>query len=131
MAARIVALVAPALTVPNGLSGDDLARGVEVPRDYREDPLVHDRVSVGLVRDIWKAGRAWEAGGREVPVPVLLMHGSCDAITSYAASKSLAERFRSSIDWHGWPGAYHELHHDTVQNDVMTCVVSWLERRVR
>ncbi len=62
---------------------------------------------------------------QKVNIPVLIIHGGKDKITSAKASKELAENTRN-IAIKIWPGHFHELHHDKNSHDVFEIVSMWL-----
>ena len=121
----------PMITVHNGLRAESLGRPPEVAQSYRKDPLVHGRISVGLFRDAARAGEFWAARADSLPIPALLMHGDADRVTDWVATEQLAKRCKENASWQVWPDAVHELHHDTVADEVFEAMLAWLKGRVR
>ena len=72
------------------------------------------------------AGR-WTLGhARLLKVPVLLLHGSADRITSAVASRGFAERAGGLCTLKIWDGLYHELHFETHSGEVLQTISDWL-----
>ncbi|MBN1163230.1 MAG: lysophospholipase [Candidatus Krumholzibacteriota bacterium] len=116
----------PSLSLSSGLSSADLSRDPEVVRAYDEDPLVHDRVTPRFL-EIRRAGvRAVERAG-ELSLPLLLMHGDADRVTSCPTSRLFADRAGSICTLKIWPGLYHEIHNEPERGAVFDYLLSWLE----
>ena len=90
--AKVMNKLQPTMQMPNGLSLDNLARDPEVIRAYKSDPLVHNKISVRLAVEMLQAGEWALAHAAEFPLPLLLVHGSADEITSAAATQEFAGR---------------------------------------
>jgi alpha-beta hydrolase superfamily lysophospholipase len=65
------------------------------------------------------------------PVPLLLMHGGADGITSPQGSEDFAERITGDITFKKWDGLYHEIHNEPEKEEVMALIVSWINERIR
>ena len=108
----------PTLSMSNGLDIAGLSRDAAVVRAYADDPLVHDRVSARLGMDMLDAGE-WALGhASEFPLPLLLMHGGADPITSAEASRQFAAGVTGDCTLKIWDGLYHEIHNEPEQSQV-------------
>ncbi len=117
----------PALQMPNGLALDGLARDPEVIRAYVADPLVHNKISVRLALEMLAAGEWAMAHADEFPLPLLLVHGTADILTSAQASAEFAARVpagRCTLKL--WEGFYHETHNEPEKAEVLGFMVEWL-----
>jgi alpha-beta hydrolase superfamily lysophospholipase len=125
-AAGLLSGLAPGFTMSTGLDSGDLSRTEGVSEAYDSDPLVHDRISVRLGRCMLALGRRnLERAGR-LRVPVLLMHGDGDRITSPGASREFSERAGDACQLRIWQGLRHELHNEPEREQVMEHLVRWL-----
>ncbi len=129
-AGRIMRYVWPSLALPNGLDPEAISRDPEVVRAYREDPLVHDKISAALGAGMLDAARYLDTWQGELAVPVLLMHGSADRLTAWQGSSEFAERANGPVTFQLWEGGYHELHNDPQKEQVLTAMIEWLEQKV-
>jgi acylglycerol lipase len=121
----------PAFTQPNGLETVALSRDPEVERAYLADPLVHDRISARLfLQGIYQAGQWVFAHAANFPLPLLLMHGSADRITSAEASREFAAQAGDLCTLKIWDGFYHELHNEQNKDQVFTFMIDWLNQSV-
>ena len=83
---RVMNRLLPAFVQSSGLDPTGLSRDPEVVRAYKVDPLVHDRLSARLGMAAIASGEWAIAHAAEFPLPLLLVHGSADKLTSAAAS---------------------------------------------
>ena len=128
---RIASLVWPSFTMSTGL-GRLLYRNVEQSEADRRDPLMHNRISAAMFFSIRDEGeRSLREARRELRVPVLLLHGTEDMVTSFAASRELAESLRGQCEFVPWEGGWHELHHDVDRDEVLERIIGWIDGRIR
>ncbi len=93
---------------------------------YRNDPLVHDLISPVMFLGALAGGEYTQDHIQELKLPLLLMHGDADPITSYSASEELARRAGQLLTWKSWPGLYHELHNEAEAKAVLNFTSDWL-----
>lgn len=127
--AGIMRNIYPALVQPSGLVADHLSHDRSVVEKYCSDPLVHDRISASLFYNAVSAGRRILKNTRGVNIPILLMHGSDDKITSPDASRELAAQI-PGVRLKIWDGGYHEVHNEPFSDDVFNEVMSWMNNYI-
>jgi len=120
----------PTLSMSNELDCQSLSRDPEVVRAYNDDPLVHDRVSARLAMDMLQAGLWVLEQAAEFPLPLLLMHGSDDRLTSAQASREFAAQAGHRCTLKIWDGFYHEIHNEPEQGQVFEYLLEWLTSNV-
>lgn len=125
--ARTVGRLLPGLTQPNGLDPHDLSHDPAVVQAYMDDPLVHDRISAGLFLAAYEAGLWALEHASRLQIPLLLMHGTADRLTSAEASAEFCARAGSLCTLRLWEGLYHEVHNEPQKADVFAAVREWLE----
>jgi alpha-beta hydrolase superfamily lysophospholipase len=126
-AVRLLAPVAPGLTLPTGLDPELISRDPAVVAAYRADPLVHGRASLAFARDAIAAGDAALAGAGDFPTPLLVLHGGADRITFPAGSQRFAAAVPGDCRLVVYDGLYHEIHNEPEQERVLADVVAWLD----
>jgi alpha-beta hydrolase superfamily lysophospholipase len=124
---RMMYNMRPGFTVSSGLDDMALSRNVNVVRIYRNDPLVHDRVSARLAMDMLRNGRSNLEHAADFPLPLLLMHGEADRITSVQASREFAAAAKDTCTLKIWNGLFHELHNEPEQTRVLDCMLQWMK----
>jgi acylglycerol lipase len=124
--AKIMCSLWPTLALSNELDRQALSRDPEVVRAYNEDPLVHDRLSARLGMDMLQSGLWALEHAAEFPLPLLLMHGGADRITSPQASREFAAQAGEVCTLKIWDGFYHEIHNEPEQQQVFEYLLEWL-----
>jgi acylglycerol lipase len=127
VAVRLLAPVAPGLTLPTGLDPELISRDPTVVAAYRTDPLVHGRASLAFARDAIAAGDAALADAGTFSTPLLVLHGGADRITLPAGSRCFAAAVPGDCRLVAYDGLYHEIHNEPEQARVLADVVAWLD----
>lgn len=119
----------PRLSQSTGLKPEDLFReGYEGAVPIVGDPLNHTRITIKTFIEINAAGEwAIEQAEKLLEVPLLLMHGSSDRVTSHQASAELASRLGVRCQFLTWEGCFHELHNDREGEKVIHIMIEWLK----
>lgn len=120
----------PKFSQTTGLDVAAISRQASVVQAYVNDPLVHDRISARLFVDTLDAGYWALAHASELKIPLLLMHGSVDRLTSPKASQEFADRAGSFCSLKIWDGLYHEIHNEPEQGQVFEYLQIWLDKIV-
>lgn len=123
--AALLERLAPGLTLPSGLDPDWLSTNPSVISAYKADPLVHDMISVRWYNDWMRTLAAVEASAAENKFPVLVMHAGDDQATSPAASEKMARLLKARF--HLFPGARHEIHHESCADDAFRMALSFMQ----
>ena len=129
-AAAVLARWFPRLTLPGGVNPAWLSHDPTVVDGYRHDPLVHDQVSLrgyGMIRRAMSQARAF-AG--QITVPVLLLYGSEDHVVSVQACREVAGLLVCENRVKEFPGAYHELHHESIEPELLAEIAQWIHAHV-
>lgn len=125
---RLLRGIWPTFSLPTDLDARKISRIPEVVEAYRNDPLVHGKISAALGITILDAAQEWQRYEGPYPLPALLMHGAGDGLTSHDHTQSLAQRMGPNAVFRSWPGAYHELHNEPEQEAVFEYGVAWISR---
>jgi alpha-beta hydrolase superfamily lysophospholipase len=120
----------PNLTLSSGLEDMALSRDINVVRIYRNDPLVHDRISVRLAIDMLRMGKWNMDHAAELPCPLLLMHGDADQITSVKATREFTEQANTECTLKIWNSFFHELHNELEKEHVLSYVLQWMDNLI-
>lgn len=113
------------------LNAADVSRDETVVRLYDGDPLVYrGRMRAGLVAAMVRALQRVVRDMERVRAPLLIMHGTADALSNAQGSAELHRR-ASSIDktlklYHG---LFHEILNEPERDDVIADMVAWLDAR--
>jgi alpha-beta hydrolase superfamily lysophospholipase len=116
----------PTFAQPSGLDTRAISRDPAAVRAYETDPLNHNLITAQLFNGIYAAGLWALDHAAEFALPLLLMHGSADRITSPAASAEFAAR-APGCAFRLWEGAYHEVHNEPEQREMLAAIGDWLQ----
>lgn len=127
--AAMIKKIIPSMTMSNGLITEHLSRDGNVVKEYHDDPLVHDRISVSLIDGAFSAAAEAIGEASSLKKPVLIMHGTHDKICSSAGSTEFASK-TGMVQLRLWEGGFHELHNDLNKSDVFDYTISWINSRL-
>jgi alpha-beta hydrolase superfamily lysophospholipase len=129
--AKIMARVAPSFTMDNGLEVNYLSRDPAVIQAYKEDPLVHPKVSARLGLDLLTKGAWIQNQAPQFPRPLLLVQGSADHLISTQANTTFAKAAQQDkITFKVWEGLYHETHNEFEKQQVLHYMIDWLSQHL-
>ena len=125
---RLLSSLAPTLPM-TGLDPAGVSRDPEVVRAYVSDPLVHHgKMSARLIAELMATMRATLAAAPEIELPLLVMHGDADVLTSPSGSQAFHARASSGDKTLKlYPGLYHEIFNEPEKAAVLTDMTDWLE----
>jgi alpha-beta hydrolase superfamily lysophospholipase len=98
-----------------------------IVKAYEKDVYVHDKISARLAADLLESGQIALKKAPQWELPLLLMHGTADRITSRASTEAFADRVEAPLKLVLWDGFFHELHHDLGSENVIQTVIEWLD----
>ncbi len=123
----------PALSIKSELEVQGLSHDPAVIQAYTSDPLVHDKVSLGLGKAGLEAIDLCFRRAADFKPPLLIMHGAADRITYASGSEDfakLAAQTNRDITLKLWEGLYHEIHNEPQQAEVLRVMIEWLNAHV-
>lgn len=134
---KLLAKIAPAFTISSEVNEETLGHPESV-KPYKENPMVHNRISVLCAVDGFETGLKLEDGtlednGAAAAIPTLLMHGDCDKICSVEGSRKIAARLKAKgdkIEYVEWQGLYHEIHNGSASSrgdEVIAKMIEWIK----
>jgi acylglycerol lipase len=127
--ASIMKHIVPGLIQPSGLNANHLSHDAAVVERYKNDPLVHGKISVSLFDGSMTAAKHSLAHASDLKVPILLMHGSEDLIISPEGSREFAGK-TDMAELKIWDGGYHELHNEPFKDEVFSYIMKWLNKNL-
>ena len=108
---------------PEALSNND-----KTAREISNDALVRNKIPVKLFIDILEFGRRISKCVYKINVPLLVMHGTDDEITSISFSKKFVQHTSEKTQLMEWEGFKHMIHKDTGKDQVFQYVVEWIDK---
>jgi acylglycerol lipase len=123
--ANIMRFILPGLIQPSGLNVSHISHDQSVVENYKNDHLVHGKISVSLFHGAMKAAEHSLEHASELKVNTLLIHGSDDLICSAEGSREFASK-SNKVELKIWDGGYHELHNEPFKDEVFKYIISWI-----
>lgn len=128
---RGVAKLWPALSMASGLKPEDLFRPSDLNiLPIQEDPLSHTTITPKAYLEVQQAGEWALRNGRQLTMPLLLLHGEADRVTSYESSKQLTASLGGRCEWISVEGGLHELHNDVGGERTIGAIIDWIHRQL-
>jgi alpha-beta hydrolase superfamily lysophospholipase len=122
----------PKFTEKSDLNVRELSHDAEIGKAYLADPLVHNSVTAKMFVEITKAGLFAIQNAKNFALPLLLMHGTGDNITSHKATEEFAHQIAPNwITLQFWDGMKHELHNETIKMQVLDKMNDWISQRLK
>ncbi|MBE9537823.1 MAG: alpha/beta hydrolase [Proteobacteria bacterium] len=114
------------------LDATQISRDVDVVQDYIEDPLVHHgKATARLVVELLQNMELVERDRGKITLPILVMHGEADAMTSSEGSKAFHNAVGSADKTLKiYPELFHEIFNEPERLEVLGDLASWLDARV-
>ena len=128
--ARLMVNLYPGLTQSTGLDPSHISRDTSVVRAYEKDRLVHNRISASFFINVFNAGYYAIKHANELKIPTLVMHGTGDKITSFAASQEFVDKANIMAEIKLWEDLYHEIHNEPERELVLGYAADWIKKLI-
>jgi alpha-beta hydrolase superfamily lysophospholipase len=120
----------PDRALSNGLKPAWISRDPQVVQAYRQDALVHDRVTPRLVQAIVDDGVLVRERAPVWRTPTLLLYAGADRCVAPAGSAAFAQAAPPSVvHTRCYPGLYHEIFNEPEREQVLSELLRWLATR--
>jgi acylglycerol lipase len=119
--------IIPSLVQPSGLIVDYISHDQQIVDKYKNDPLVHGKISVSLFVAAMSAAKHSLNFASELKTHTLILHGSNDQLTSPDASREFASK-TDMVELKIWKGGYHELHNEPFKEEVFRYIIDWINK---
>jgi alpha-beta hydrolase superfamily lysophospholipase len=118
----------PNFIIDAGIDASKLSHDPVFVENYAKDPLVHGKISAHLLASSCRSGLWAVQHAGELNVPVLLMQGSSDFITSIKATQRLYDRApKETTVFKIWNDDFHSLHNEINREDIFNFVLSFID----
>lgn len=131
MVAKVLGALIPSVSLPSGLDANAISRTQAVVDKYNNDPLKHEKVSLGFGRIMLGVTKWTLQHAGEFSLPLLLMHGKEDKIAFPSSSIEFAASLKDKCTLYLWDDAYHELHNEPEQAEVFKTMQIWMDARLK
>lgn len=121
--------VAPDLCARTGFNPKAICRDAAVVRAYKEDALVHDRISPRLARFILEGGGYVRALADQWAKPTALLYAGADDIVDPQGARRFADAAPAHVHTRCFSHMAHEILNEPDQVIVFHALHAWLEAR--
>lgn len=130
--ASLISRVLPGLGI-FPVDAEAVSRDPEVVKAYEEDPLVDRRnLPARTVAELTAETGTFAKRAAEITLPVLLMHGTDDALVPFDGSEQLFGNLGSADKtFERYDGLFHEILNEPEQAEVIADMVGWLDARTQ
>ncbi len=125
--ATVLSGVTPSLKMSNGVPLSGLSHDPAVAAAYKADPLTHTWGTPRLATEAEVVRAQIRQSAATWRVPTLMLHGAADPIClAEVARQFAAQTPAGSVEYHEYPGLYHEIHNEPEQARVFGDIEAWL-----
>ncbi len=121
--------LSPNLAVANNLAIDFLSHDAQVVENYKNDPLVHNKITPRLGKFILDAGKESIEAAKNWRIPTLLMVAGQDRLVDAEGAKQFfAKSPKDLVKMHFYDNLYHEIFNETAEEreKVFNDLKAWL-----
>nr|WP_269106725.1 alpha/beta hydrolase [Massilia sp. TS11] len=123
--------LAPWFGVPNGLRPEFLSHDANVVRAYRQDPLVHNKISARLLQSMLQAIEVCQAQAGTLSLPCCLIVAGDDHLVNPAgAQRFFAGLQQGMAEMHVYESCYHEVFNEPEAPSAFDDLARWLQQRL-
>jgi acylglycerol lipase len=126
--ANFTSKLAPKRTISNEVDPATISRLPEVVEAYRNDPLVHNMISIRTFTNWRRASDEILARVGEIKIPFLILAGTEDRLIDPAGSRALHQQAPTVSELHLLDGRYHEPFNDRDNEEVFSMISEWLRK---
>ena len=126
--APLASKIVPRLAMDNEVDPGAVSRIPEVVAAYRDDPLVHSRISSRMYTEWQNATVDILVRAAQIKIPFLILTGTADPLIDPEGSRQLHELTSSLSQLHMLEGRYHEPFNDLGSDEVFQLVADWVHR---
>ncbi len=123
----------PGMTMGSGLDATKISRDENVVSAYKNDPLVHDRVSARFFTELLAAMESVNQQASALNVPVLMQVAGEDYLVNADSSKHFFEKLTlQDKTLHVYDDMYHEIYNapEDQKERVLDDLETWLDKHI-
>lgn len=128
---RVLSRVWPTFSLETGLDVKGISRDPQEVKAYQNDPLVHGKGTARLATEVMDTAVYCQENARTLQLPLLMIHGAADIITSPTDSRRFFDNVSGSDKTYiAYEGGFHESHNDIHYQQVVVDISAWLMARL-
>jgi len=130
---KVMSAIWPSLTLGNELDATKISHDANVVNAYKNDPLVHDRVSARWFTEFISAMETTNRLTPKMDIPTLMQVAGDDHLVNAKFSKNFFEKLElEDKTLHFYDGLYHEIYNEPPDQRaiVLDDLENWLEAHI-
>jgi alpha-beta hydrolase superfamily lysophospholipase len=128
VAASILGTIAPKMSVPSSITGEQLSSDASVGEAYFADELVETKATTRFGKAIFSEQAKLADRHGEITTQTLVIHGADDELVQPSASAGLAAS--GGVERKVYPGLRHEMHNEPESAQVLGDITDWIDRKL-
>ena len=122
------ARIAPKLSMPQNVKGEQLSRDPEVAELYFSDPLVHTKATTRFGKAMFDAMDDAIGKAEHLEVPTLVLHGGADTLVPPQSTAFLADL--PNCERRLYPTLRHEILNEPEGPEIVAEIIEWINARI-
>lgn len=128
---KVMHALAPSFGAPNGLPAHLLSHDAGVVQAYKDDPLVHGKISPRLLTSMLSAMEYCASHAGSMTVPTLMLVAGDDHLVDPEGSRRFFAQLPPGIgQMHWYPDFYHEVFNEIEAGRAFADLHAWLDKAV-
>lgn len=120
----------PTVSLSNKIDAKFVCSTEAVVEAYINDPLVHDKITLGWGRAILDEQHYVHEHLSELKIPLLMLVPQSDKLTDHAVTEKWFELFPANKEIHCYPNSYHEVLNEAVEGQqAISTIIQWLSAK--
>jgi lysophospholipase len=120
----------PWIPISNEVDPAELSSDPAYIRSYRDDPLVHDKITPRLYTEMVGAMEDAVAARDRIAIPLLFIVPGADTIVREEATLRFAEGLKGDVTVRRYPGFHHESLNELDRARPIADLLAWMEARM-
>jgi lysophospholipase len=126
----VLSKLLPRVPIPNEIDPAELSSDPAYVRSYREDPLVHAKITPRLYTEMVRAMADAVAERDRLALPLLFLVPGADSIVREEETLRFAEGLAGNVTVRRYPGFRHESLNEAERARPLADLVEWMEARI-
>jgi len=122
------ARIAPKLSMPQNVKGEQLSRDPDVAEAYFADPLVHTNATTRFGKALFDAMDDANSKASTLSVPTLVLHGGADSLVPPQSTAFLADL--PNFERRLYPTLRHEILNEPEGPEIVNEIIGWINDRI-
>jgi alpha-beta hydrolase superfamily lysophospholipase len=129
--ATVLSRVTPSLKMNNGVPLSGLSHDPAIIAAFKADPLTHTWGTPRLAAEAEVARAQIRQSAATWRVPTLMLHGGNDPICLADGARHFAAQTPAGlVEYHEYPGLYHEIHNEPERERGFRDIEAWLQAQL-